>query len=120
MPDMSLSRFFFLFFVNAVFATPPLVDYNRMGTVGLIGAFAGLDIFENLSSIQLDPSASTLFSRDQHGSLTPLASTNDGGRILTACLLKDTFYIAGSFSSLGGITANNIVSYTVSSGAITA
>ncbi|KAF8210076.1 cortical protein marker for cell polarity-domain-containing protein [Mycena galopus ATCC 62051] len=97
-------------------ASLPLVDFDRMGTVGLAGAFAGLDLFQN-QSVAFDPTTSTLFARASNGSLTRLASSNSGGRISAGCSLDDVFYLAGSFSSIEGTPAANIASYTPSSGA---
>jgi hypothetical protein len=104
---------------NAVLAALPEVDFNRMGKVGLGGAFSGLDIFHN-SSVSFDPTTSTILSRSSDGALTPLASTNQAGRILTGCTLGDTFYFGGSFSSIASTPANNIASYTFSSGVFAA
>lgn len=94
-------------------AALPQVDFDRMGKVGLAGAFAGFDFFSN-SSLAFDPATSTLFSRSSDGSLTRLASTNLGGRINAACDLDGVVYFAGSFSSLADTSANNIVSYNPS------
>ncbi|KAG6862277.1 hypothetical protein C0995_015974 [Termitomyces sp. Mi166 len=91
----------FSLFSNVALAALPLVDFDRMGTVGL-AAF--------------DPATSTIFSRNTDGALTRLASTNIGGRILASCILKDTLYIAGSFSSIGTTSASNVASFTSSSG----
>lgn len=95
-------------------AAIPEVDFDRMGKVGLAGSFAGLDLFSN-TTVAFDASTSTLFSRSSDGSLTRLASTNSGGSILAGCALDSAFYLAGSFSSIGGVAASNIASYTPSS-----
>jgi hypothetical protein len=105
---------------NVAFASLPLVDFDRMGKVGLAGAFAGLQLFDNSSAVTFDPSTSTLFSRSSAGALSRLGSTNTGGRIAAGCAITDVFYFAGSFSSISGTSANNIASYTQSSGAFTA
>ncbi|KAH9485308.1 Squalestatin S1 biosynthesis cluster protein L1 [Psilocybe cubensis] len=115
---------FFTLFLALVFfhgsqAANPLVDFDRMGKVGLAGAFAGLDFF-NGSTAAFDPTTSTLLSRASDGSLTRLASTNVGGSILTGCALGNVFYLAGSFSSVNGVSAANIASYTTSSGTFAA
>ncbi|EGO00155.1 hypothetical protein SERLA73DRAFT_167973 [Serpula lacrymans var. lacrymans S7.3] len=91
-----------------------------MGSVGLAGAFAGLDLFDNSSTVTFDPSTSSLLSRTSSGALASLGSTNSGGSILAGCALNDVFYFAGSFSSIGSTSAANIASYTPSSGAFTA
>ncbi|TFK44605.1 cortical protein marker for cell polarity-domain-containing protein [Crucibulum laeve] len=104
---------------NAVFAALPQVDFDRMGKVGLAGTFAGLDLFQN-NSVSFDSATSTLFARASDGSLSPIASTNQGGHILTACALQNEVYFAGSFSSIGDTSASNVASYTPSSGAVAA
>ncbi|KAF8161003.1 cortical protein marker for cell polarity-domain-containing protein [Crassisporium funariophilum] len=104
---------------HVTFAALPQVDFERMGNVGLAGAFAGLELFQN-SSVSFDPTTSTLLSRSNDGSLTRVASTNSGGSILAGCALADTFFLAGAFTSINGVPATNIASYTPSSGAFAA
>ncbi len=108
-----------LFSLNAVYAAQPLVDFDRMGTVGLAGAFAGLDVFSN-ATVAFDPTTSTLLSRAADGALTRLASTDTGGSILAGCALSDVFYLAGNFSAVDSVAAANIAAYTPSSGAFAA
>ena len=98
----------------------PSVDFDRMGKVGLFGNFAGLDWFNETSSLSLDPTSSTLPSRSSDGSLSRVASTNSGGSISDGCALKGVFYVTGQFSSFGGTPAQNIASYTPSSSKISA
>lgn len=110
-----------LVFSNVALATLPQVDFDRMGKVGLAGAFAGLDLFQNSTpAVAFDPSTSTLLSRAADGSLSRIGSTNSGGRISAGCALGSIFYLAGSFSTIGGTSASNIASYTPASGAFAA
>ncbi|TFK54374.1 hypothetical protein OE88DRAFT_1189445 [Heliocybe sulcata] len=97
----------------------PQVDFDRMGTVGLGGAFAGFDLFDN-SSVSFDPSTSTLLSRSSNGSLASLGSTNSGGAITAGCALGTTFYVGGAFSSVGGVSAANVAAYDTAKGAFAA
>jgi hypothetical protein len=131
MPSYSLIRSPNLFSLSALYAfilacstvalaDLPLVDFDRMGRVGLAGSFAGLDVASNSSSLSFDPSTSTLLSRASDGSLSRLGSTNPGGSILAACVLDDTIYVAGNFSSIGGATASNVASYSPSTGTFAA
>ncbi|KAJ2913249.1 hypothetical protein MD484_g7161, partial [Candolleomyces efflorescens] len=105
--------------IPIVAAALPNVDFDRMGNVALVGAFAGLDLFQN-NSVAFDAASSTLFSRDADGALTRIASTNTGGRILAGCALSDSFYFAGLFTSINGVPAVNVASYTPSSNAVAA
>ncbi|GJJ06441.1 hypothetical protein Clacol_000633 [Clathrus columnatus] len=108
--------FFYVFFTNkGVAAQLPLIDFDRMGTVGIAGEFSGLD-FANNSTFSFDSATSTLLSRSADGSLIPIASTNTGGRIITGCSLDGVFYLAGSFSSIDGMSTNNVASYNPSTG----
>ncbi|KAH7905622.1 cortical protein marker for cell polarity-domain-containing protein [Hygrophoropsis aurantiaca] len=88
-----------------------------MGQVGLAGAFVGLDLLNNSTSVTFNPSTSSLLSRTSEGALTIIGSTNPGGSILSGCALDNIFYFAGSFSSIGNVSATNVASYTPSSGA---
>lgn len=106
--------------LHVVSSALPRVDYDRMGKVGLVGAFAGLDWANSNSSLSLDPTTSTLLSRSSDGSLTRVGSTNAGGSISSGCALNDVFYIAGEFSSFASTGAQNIASYKPSSKAVTA
>ena len=110
----SFSRLLIVLLSVLLVTALPQVDFERMGTVGLAGAFAGLSVFQN-SSISFDPTTSTLLSRSSDGFLTRVASTNSGGSILAGCTLGDIFYLAGSFTSINGVPATNVASYTPSS-----
>ncbi|KAI0035858.1 cortical protein marker for cell polarity-domain-containing protein [Vararia minispora EC-137] len=82
-----------------------------MGSVALAGAFAGMGLFDNTSALTFDPSQTTVFARADDGSLSPLGATNQGGSVLASCTLGNTVYLAGSFSSINGTSASNVVSY---------
>ena len=107
--------------LNVVCADLPLVDFDRMGTVGLVGAFAGLDFFNSSSAnVSFDPTTSTLLSRSADGSLTRIASTNAGGVVSAGCAIGSTYYLAGNFSSIGKTTASNVASYNPASATFSA
>lgn len=108
-----LAFLYVLFTINVVFAQLPLIDFNRMGTVGIAGAFSGLDLAAN-SSFPFDSTAATLLSRSADGSLVPIASTESGGRLVTGCFLDENFYFAGFFSLIEKTSVNNVASYNPS------
>jgi hypothetical protein len=92
-----------------------------MGTVGLVGAFAGLDFFNSSSAnIAFDPSTSTVLSRSADGELTRIASTDAGGTVSAGCAMGNTYYIAGNFSSIGNTAVSNVASYDPASGKFSA
>lgn len=103
-------------------AAAPQVDFDRMGKVAVAGSFAGLDLYDSqqASSSSFDPSTSTIFLRGKEGGLTPIGATNAGGLVTTGCALGDDFYFGGSFSSVAGQNAANIISYNPSSRKFTA
>ncbi|KAJ8488922.1 hypothetical protein ONZ51_g3241 [Trametes cubensis] len=105
---------------HGALASSPLVDFDRMGKVGLAGAFAGLDVVSNNNSVTFDPSTASLLARSSDGSLSKVASTDAGGSILAGCAIGDVFYVAGNFSSVGGTSASNVASYSTSSGSFSA
>lgn len=109
----------FLLLIHSVAAALPNVDFDRMGNVALVGAFAGLDLFQN-DSLAFDSATSTLFARDDSGALTRIATTNAGGRILAACTLADNYYFSGLFTAINGVAASNVAAYNPRSNAISA
>ena len=110
----AFSAYLLFFNVGVALAALPQVDFDRMGRVGIAGAFSGFDLFDN-SSIAYDPQSSTIFSRSSDGALDRLEASNDGGIITSGCALGDAYFFAGSFSSIGSLSAANVVSYTSSS-----
>ncbi|KAI0829665.1 cortical protein marker for cell polarity-domain-containing protein [Trametes gibbosa] len=119
--SLTTTSLVFALCAHVVLASSPLVNFQAMGKVGIAGAFAGLDLVTNSSSVSFDPSTASLLVRSsQDGSLSKVASTNAGGSILAGCAVGDAFYFAGSFSSVGDTSANNIASYTTSSGVLSA
>jgi hypothetical protein len=100
----------------------PKVNFERMGKVGVAGSFAGIDLYnDNQSSQQqttFDPTTSTLFLRAQDGGLTPIGSTNAAGRVVAGCNLGNTFYVGGTFTTLGGTNAANVAAYSSSTNKI--
>lgn len=95
-------------------AATPQVNFDRMGKVAIAGSFAGIDLYSDAqqSSSTFDPATSTIFLRGSDGGLTPIGSTNQGGSVITGCSLgNDKFYFGGTFSSVSGQNANNIVAY---------
>ena len=103
-------------------AATPRVDFDRMGKVAVAGSFAGLDLYDSqqAASSSFDPSTSTIFLRGNQGGLTPIGATNAGGSVTAGCALGDNFYFGGSFSSVAGQNAANIISYNPSSQKFTA
>ncbi|WWC88721.1 uncharacterized protein L201_003634 [Kwoniella dendrophila CBS 6074] len=107
----------------------PQVDFGKMGTVGLGGAFSGLDWYTSDSPFASSSSSSqqsfsstgdTLFYRTEDGIFRALGSTNDGGIINSLCWSSSpdstngTLFIGGTFSSLSGKSANNVGSFSLS------
>jgi hypothetical protein len=102
-------------------AALPQVDFDRMGKVAVAGSFAGLDLYQSeQSTSSFDPTTSTIFLRAADGGLTPIGSTNSGGSVVAGCALDGNFYLAGSFTSVGGQNANNIAAYNPSTSKFTA
>ncbi|KAG9052836.1 hypothetical protein FS842_009172 [Serendipita sp. 407] len=109
-------------FVLGTNAALPQVDFDRMGKVAIAGSFAGLDLYSSDGgpSASFDATTSTIFLRSADGGLSPIGSTNAGGSVVAGCSLGDSFYFAGSFSSVSGQNAANIVSYNPSTSKFTA
>ncbi|WVW84622.1 hypothetical protein I302_106656 [Kwoniella bestiolae CBS 10118] len=115
----------------------PQVDYGKMGTVGLGGSFSGLDWYSSDSPFASSSSSSsstfsttgdTLFYKTEDGILRALGSTNEGGIINSLCWSSSpdsssgngTLFIGGTFTSLSGVSANNVGSFSLSTNTFSA
>ena len=110
---------------SATAATPPpfpSIDFDALGQVGVVGAFAGLEIWNNslsqssaaLSGNALNANSSTLLARAQNGSLIQIGATNVGGQVNAICQLEGDnagVFFGGNFSAIGNITASNVASW---------
>jgi hypothetical protein len=118
-----LSLFQFACLATAAFdvarAALPEVDFDRMGTVGLAGAFAGFDFF-NTTEVTFDDRTSTLLARASDGSLTKVGSTNQGGSIFSGCSTNGKFYFGGSFTTIESTSASNTAVYDPSKNSFSA
>lgn len=109
---LSLVALLSTFALAANAASAPQVDFDRMGKVAIAGSFAGLDLYNpQQPSSSFDPSTSTILLRGADGGLTPVGSTNSGGVVAAVCTLGDSVYFAGSFTSVSGQNAANIIAY---------
>lgn len=91
----------------------PKVDFSSLGTVGVVGSFAGLSFWDaNSSDSVYTPAAATIVSRSSSGDLRQVGATNDGGNISALCQTpRGTLYIGGAFSAINGVQVSNIASY---------
>ncbi|KAG8849334.1 hypothetical protein FRB96_000870 [Tulasnella sp. 330] len=101
---------------QVVQAAVPSVDFARMGTVAVAGSFSGLGVFDSSRNITYNPSTATLLARNADGSLDVLGETSSGGAISAACTLNGKLYLAGLFSTVAGVPAQNIASYDPAAG----
>lgn len=116
----------------------PQVDLAKLGSVALAGSFAGLSFYDPASSSSSSSSANTTLSSSRatlfssSGSAgssaapVPLAQTGEGDSILAVCQLpasdgsssNGTLFVGGSFSSLGGVDAQNVALVDLGSGTV--
>ncbi|GAA6049737.1 hypothetical protein JCM3770_004434 [Rhodotorula araucariae] len=91
----------------------PKVDYSALGSVAIVGSFAGLSLYDAENPpTTYDSRASTLLARTPEGDLRSLGATDEGGAINAICQTPDSaVFVAGNFTAIGGVRAANIASY---------
>ncbi|GAA6002971.1 hypothetical protein JCM10207_001925 [Rhodosporidiobolus poonsookiae] len=91
----------------------PKIDFDAMGTVAVVGSFAGLSLYDAANPpTTYDSRAATLVGRTSDGDLRNLGATDVGGAINAVCQRSDgSVYVGGNFTSIGGVEASNIASY---------
>lgn len=100
----------------------PQIDFSALGTVGVVGSFAGLQLYDpSLPSNVFSSTSSTLLSRIPGGPFTNAGITSSGGKISAICESPTgSVYVGGLFTSLGGQAASNIAEYNPTAGAFSA
>ncbi|BGP40759.1 hypothetical protein JCM10449v2_004724 [Rhodotorula kratochvilovae] len=100
----------------------PKVDYSALGTVAVVGSFAGLSFYDAENPpTTYDSRASTLLARTADGDLRSVGATDRGGAINAICQTPDSaVFVAGNFTAIGGVDAANIASYDPASETFTA
>ncbi|KPV77610.1 uncharacterized protein RHOBADRAFT_51443 [Rhodotorula graminis WP1] len=96
----------------------PKVDFSALGTVAVVGSFAGLSFYDAAHPpATYDSRASTLLARTADGDLRNLGATDAGGAIHAICQspIDDAdnaaVFVAGNFTRIGDVDARNVASY---------
>ncbi|GAA5897776.1 Rax2p [Sporobolomyces salmoneus] len=99
--------------VFAASSSFPKVDFSSLGTVAVVGSFAGLSLYDPTNPPPtFDASRSTVLARRTDGTLTKVGQTDEGGSIDTVCQSPDgTLYVGGNFTRVDDIGAVNIARY---------
>ncbi|TIB93587.1 hypothetical protein E3Q19_01041 [Wallemia mellicola] len=97
----------------------PKIDYDSLGTVSLLGSFAGIDDISNSSKPREsnDNTTYTLISRPSNASeWTSLGSTNPFAHINAACTIDDMTFAGGDFGTIDGQEINTFGVHTQQDG----
>ncbi len=112
---------------SASIANFPSIDFDLLGAVSIAGSFAGIELWNQTGTYAspnatYDPSASSLLSRANNGTVSFISATEQGGTIRAICQMQsspNTVFIAGNFNSIGGTSVSNIASYNPITNAFT-
>ncbi|GAA5977101.1 hypothetical protein JCM5350_003219 [Sporobolomyces pararoseus] len=101
--------------VLAASSSFPKVDFSSLGTVAVVGSFAGLSLYDPSNPPPtFDATRSTVLARRTDGTLTKVGETDQGGSIETVCQSTDgVLYVGGNFTSVDEVGAVNIARYDV-------
>lgn len=91
----------------------PKLDFSSLGTVAVVGSFAGLSLYDPSNPPPtFDATRSTVLARRTDGTLTKVAQTDHGGSIDAICQAPDgTLYVGGNFTTVNDASASNIARY---------
>lgn len=95
---------------NTVYVKHPNIDFKYLDKLVIAGSYTGISVYKDtdqLTQIQQSTSSIVSFSND---TLKLIGSSNVNGDIYDSCILLDTLYFAGNFTTANGITVNNIAS----------
>lgn len=105
---------------RASHVTHPNINFDPLGKLGISGSYNGISLYTDTEQLtQIPTSTSSVISLD-NDTLKLIASSNVNGIIYDACVLSDTLYVAGNFSTLKGHNVNNIASIDLTNNQIKA
>ncbi|KAL9555281.1 hypothetical protein MBANPS3_002434 [Mucor bainieri] len=96
---------------RASHVTHPNINFDPLGQkLGIAGTYNGISLYTDTEQLTQIPTSTSSVITLANDTLKLLASSNVNGIIYDACILSDTLYIAGNFSTLQGHSVNNIAS----------
>ncbi|RCI03412.1 hypothetical protein CU098_005698 [Rhizopus stolonifer] len=99
----------------ATYVTHPNIDLRSLEQLGISGSYKGISVYRDTEQLtQLPKSTSSVisFSND---TLKLIGTSNIDGTILDACIVNETLYFAGNFSTVNGQSMNHIASFDLTS-----
>lgn len=100
---------------RASHVTHPTINFDPVGKLGISGSYNGISLYTDTDQLTQIPASTSSVVTLANDTLKLLASSNVNGIIYDACMLSDTLYIAGNFSTLKGTSVNNIASIDLAS-----
>ncbi|GAN01274.1 cellular morphogenesis protein [Mucor ambiguus] len=95
---------------RASYVTHPNINFDPVGKLGISGSYNGISLYTDTEQLTQIPTSTSSVVTLSNDTLKLIASSNANGIIYDACILSDTLYIAGNFSTLKGHSVNNIAS----------
>lgn len=95
---------------RASHVTHPNINFDPLGKLGISGSYNGISMYTDTEQLTQIPASTSSVVTLSNDTLKLIASSNVNGIIYDACVLSDTLYIAGNFSTLQGHSVNNIAS----------
>ncbi|KAK4517550.1 uncharacterized protein ATC70_000890 [Mucor velutinosus] len=103
---------------RASYVTHPNINFDPLGKLGISGSYNGISLYTDTEQLTQIPSSTSSVVALSNDILKLIASSNVNGIIFDACILSNTLYIAGNFSTLKGHSVNNIASIDLSNNQI--
>ncbi|KAG1491342.1 hypothetical protein G6F52_012670 [Rhizopus delemar] len=98
----------------ASYVTHPNINLDLFG---ISGSYEGISLYTDTNQLtQIPSSTSSVISLSNDTLFQLLASSNINGTIHDTCILYNTIYFAGNFSSINGISVNRIAAMDLVSG----
>jgi hypothetical protein len=103
---------------HAAKVTFPKIDFESLDTLGLTSAYGGVSFFKDSQQMTHIPESTSSMISLSNDTLQLLASTYTNETIYGACVLQNTLYFAGNFTTINGVHMNNIASLDLPSNQI--
>jgi hypothetical protein len=93
----------------------PNVNFKSLDKLVIAGSYTGISVYKDTDQLTYIPQNTSSIISYENDTLKLAGSSNINGDIYDSCTLSNSLYFAGNFTTVNGVTVNNIASLDLNS-----
>lgn len=95
------------------YVSHPNINFDSLNKLIIAGSYDGISIYKDTDQLTQIPQNTSSIISLSNDTLKLLGSSDINGIIYDSCLMTNTLYFGGNFTTINGITVNHIASYNL-------